>query len=110
MSSIDFLPGTLDLLVLRILDEGPLHGYAIARRIESLSREVLKVDQGSLYPALYRLERGDLVRSRWGTSETNRRVKLFTLTPGGRHRLDQELTNWDAFVEAMGRVVRSDTA
>ena len=108
MPSIDFLPGTLDLLVLRILEEGPLHGYAIARRIESLSRDVLHVDQGSLYPALYRLERSDLVRSKWGKSETNRRVRLFRLTPAGRRRLEQEIESWDAFVEAMGRVVRSD--
>jgi len=107
MSSIDFLPGTLDLLVLRILEEGALHGYAIARRIESLSQDVLKVDQGSLYPALYRLERADLVRSQWGTSETKRRVKLFTLTTAGRRRLERELASWVTFVEAMGRVVRS---
>jgi len=106
MSSIDFLPGTLDLLVLRILHEGALHGYAIARRIESLSQDVLRVDQGSLYPALYRLERADLVRSKWGTSESNRRVKVFTLTAAGRRRLEKELEGWDTFVEAMGRVVR----
>lgn len=108
MSSIDFLPGTLDLLVLRILDEGSLHGYAIARRIESLSQDVLKVDQGSLYPALYRLERADMIRSKWGKSDTNRRVKLFTLTAGGRKKLARELQGWDTFVEAMGRVVRGD--
>lgn len=109
MPSIDFLPGTLDLLVLRILDETPLHGYAIARRIESLSHDVLHVDQGSLYPALYRLERSDLVRSRWGTSETKRRVKVFTITAAGRSRLAAELESWDLFVEAMGRVVRSES-
>lgn len=108
MSTIDFLPGTLDLLVLRLLEEGPLHGYAIARRIESLSRDVLRVDQGSLYPSLYRLERSDLVRSKWGKSTTNRRVKLFSLTAAGRRRLERELTSWGTFVEAIGRVVRGD--
>ena len=108
MPSLDFLPGTLDLLVLRILEEGPLHGYAIARRIESLSEDVLHVDQGSLYPALYRLERADMVRSQWGTSETNRRVKVFRITPAGANRLESELRSWDTFVQAMGRVVRSE--
>jgi PadR family transcriptional regulator len=105
---MDFLPGTLDLLVLRLLAEAPLHGYAIARRIESLSQDVLRVDQGSLYPALYRLERADLVRSKWGTSESNRRVKVFRITAAGSRRLDRELESWAAFVEAMGRVVRSE--
>ena len=108
MSSVDFLPGTLELLVLRILDEGPLHGYAVARRIEALSQDVLRVDQGSLYPALYRLERDDLVRSEWGRSDTNRRVKLFTLTAAGRRRLEEDLQGWQTFVQAMGRVVRSE--
>lgn len=108
MTSLSFLPGTLDLLVLRLLEESPLHGYAIARRIESLSDDVLHVEQGSLYPALYRLERADLVRSQWGTSEKGRRVKVFRITVAGRRRLEHDLTSWDAFVEAMGRVVRRE--
>ena len=108
MSSVEFLPGTLDLLVLRMLEDGTLHGYAIARRIEGLSQDVLRVDQGSLYPALYRLERADLVRSKWGKSEKNRRVKLFTLTVAGRRRLEHELANWETFTEAMTRVVRGE--
>lgn len=105
---MDFLPGTLDLLVLRILDRGSLHGYAIARRIEALSGDVFQVEQGSLYPALYRLERAHLVRASWGTSETKRRVKVFTITAAGRRRLVRELESWDTFVEAMRRVVRSE--
>lgn len=106
MGHIEFLPGTLDLMVLRILEETPLHGYAVARRIESLSEDVLKLDQGSLYPALYRLERDDLIRSKWGRSETGRRVKLFSLTRAGRNRLEREIRSWNQFVEAVGRVVR----
>lgn len=107
--SVDLRPGTLDLLVLRILGEGPLHGYGIARRIESLSRNAFRVEQGSLYPAVYRLERDGLVRAAWGTSETGRRVKVFTLTTVGARKLDAELASWDRFVEAVQRVVRSET-
>ena len=88
---MDLLPGTLDLLVLRILDDGPLHGYAIARRIESLSEDVLNVEQGSLYPALYRLERAGWIKARRGKSDTGRSVKLYALTPAGRRRLGEEV-------------------
>lgn len=103
---MDLLPGTLDLLVLRILDDEPLHGYAVARRIESLSEDALSVEQGSLYPALYRLERGGLVQSTKGTSDTGRRVKVYSLTAAGRSKLANEVEGWDRFVEAVGRVVR----
>jgi PadR family transcriptional regulator PadR len=103
---MDLLPGTLDLLVLRILDDEPLHGYAVARRIESLSEDALSVEQGSLYPALYRLERSGLVRSRRETSDTGRRVKVYALTAAGRGKLADEVEGWDRFVEAVGRVVR----
>ncbi len=103
---MDLLPGTLDLLVLRILDDEALHGYAIARRIEQLSRDELKVEQGSLYPALYRLERAGLVGSAKGTSETGRRVKVYALTAAGRAKLADEVAGWDRFVKAVGRVVR----
>ena len=103
---MDLLPGTLDLLVLRILDDGPLHGYAIARRIESLSEDVLSVEQGSLYPGLYRLERAGLIKAGRGTSETGRSVKTYALTAAGRRRLGEEVLGWDRFVEAVGRVVR----
>lgn len=106
---MDLLPGTLDLLVLRILDEGSLHGYGIARRIESLSDDVLRVEQGSLYPALYRLERGGLIRSEWGRSDTGRRVKLFSLTTAGEARLRDDLASWDRFVNAVARVVRTES-
>lgn len=103
---MDFLPGTLELLILRVLDDGPLHGYGIARCIERLSRDVLNVEQGSLYPALYRLERAGLVASRRGVSETGRSVKRYTLTAAGRRKLGEEVASWDRFVEAVGRVVR----
>lgn len=103
---MDLLPGTLDLLVLRILEDGPLHGYAVARRIETLSEDVLSVEQGSLYPALYRLERSGWIQARRGTSETGRSVKMYALTSAGRRRLGEEVEGWDRFVEAVGRVVR----
>lgn len=103
---MDLLPGTLDLLVLRILDDEPLHGYGIARRIESLSGDALRVEQGSLYPALYRLSRAGLVTSSRGRSETGRSVKVYSLTAAGRRKLVEEVAGWDRFVEAVGRVVR----
>ncbi|MGD2067863.1 MAG: PadR family transcriptional regulator [Gemmatimonadota bacterium] len=103
---MDLLPGTLDLLVLRILDDEPLHGYAIARRIESLSGDELHVEQGSLYPALYRLERAGLIRPRRGKSETGRRVKIYSLTGAGRSRLADEVEGWERFSRAVGRIVR----
>lgn len=106
--SVDLRPGTLDLLVLRILGEEPLHGYGIARRIEALSRNAFRVEQGSLYPALYRLERDGLVRPTWGTSETGRRVKVFELTGAGERKAEAELASWDRFVQAVQRVVRAE--
>lgn len=103
---MDLLPGTLDLLVLRILDDGPLHGYAIARRIEFLSQDLLNVEQGSLYPALYRLERAGWIKAGRGTSDTGRSVKTYALTATGSRRLGEEVVSWDRFVEAVGRIVR----
>lgn len=103
---MDLLPGTLDLLVLRILNDGPLHGYAIARRIESLSSDILSVEQGSLYPALYRLERGGWIKTGRGKSDTGRAVKTYALTAAGRRHLGEEVVSWDRFVKAVGRVVR----
>lgn len=105
---MDLLPGTLDLMVLGILEDGPLHGYGIARRIEERSDEAFQVEQGSLYPALYRLEKAGLVRWAWGRSETGRRVKRYRLAQAGRERLEQELAGWDRFVTAVGKVVRRE--
>ncbi len=103
---MDLLPGTLDLLVLRALEDEDLHGYAVARRIEGLSGDAFSVEQGSLYPALYRLEKAGWLRARWGRSDTGRRVKIFALTAPGRRHLARETENWDSLVAAVGRVLR----
>jgi PadR family transcriptional regulator PadR len=102
----DLLQGTLDLLILRILSGGPDHGWNIATRLEQLSAQALSASQGSLYPALHRLElRGDL-RSTMETTDNNRRARVYALTPAGKRRLAAEEQDWDAFVVAMRRVLR----
>ena len=103
--SADFLLGTLDLLVLKALSWGPAHGYAIARWIEQLGGSVLEIGEGSLYPALYRLEERDWVVSKWQLSNRNRPAKVYTLTPKGRARLRAQSRAWSAFVDAVGRVL-----
>jgi transcriptional regulator len=100
-------PGALALLVLRVLQAGPLHGYAIAQKIHLLSSEVLKVEEGSLYPALQRMLLKGWVRADWGTSETNRKVRFYRLTPLGRKQLDLELTDFDRVTEAIRSVLRT---
>jgi transcriptional regulator len=90
----DLLQGTLDMLVLKLLRSGPLHGWRITELLEQGSRQVLQVGQGSLYPALYRLERQELIASTWGTTENNRRARYYSLTPAGHARLAEELDNW----------------
>ncbi len=103
---LEFLQGTLDMLVLRTLLFGPLHGHAIATSIEQTSRDVLQVDHGSLYPALHRLERQKLIASGWGVSDNNRRAKFYRLTAEGRKRLNAESSKWAQFVEAVARIMR----
>jgi len=103
---IELLQGTLDLLIMRTLLLGPRHGHAIAHLIEQTSGDVLKVDHGSLYPALQRLERRGWVNADWGTSENNRRAKYYRLTAAGRKHLTAETTKWDRLSEAIGRVLR----
>jgi len=103
----DLLQGTLDLLILRTLAIGPQHGWGIAQRIEQISRDVLSVTQGSLYPALYRLEEQGAIAAEWGLSENNRRAKFYRLTRAGRHRLERETESWERFVEAVARVLRT---
>ncbi len=95
------LPGTLDLLILKAVSLGPQHGYGILLRIEQTSGGKLGIEQGALYPALYRLETQELIASEWGQSENNRRAKFYTLTPAGRKRLKEELRSWSQVVEAM---------
>jgi len=99
------LQGTLDLLILRTLLFGPIHGHAIAKSIERTSQDVLRVDHGSLYPALQRLERRGLVNAKWGTSENNRRARFYRLTAAGRRLLVTETSKWERLAEAMTRIL-----
>lgn len=104
-SRADLLHGTLDLLILRTLSHGTMHGWAIAKHIGQVSGEVLQVGQGSLYPALYRLEDRGWVRARWGTSESGRKAKLYTITKAGEKRLAEENQEWRSFSDAVDRVL-----
>jgi PadR family transcriptional regulator PadR len=104
---IDLLQGTLDLLVLKTLQSGPTHGWDIAQRIQQVSRDVLKVNQGSLYPALHRLEAQGLVASEWGDSENNRRAKFYKLTPAGRKQLATETDSWERFAGAVSLILQN---
>ncbi len=97
------LPGTLDLLVLKAVSLGRLHGYGVLLRIGQISGDALQIQQGALYPALYRLEHQGLIDSEWGTSENNRRAKYYRLTAAGRARLGEETASWQRLVEAMAR-------
>ncbi len=105
-SASGVLQGTLDLLILRVLKREPLHGWGIADRIRQHSQQALSIGEGSLYPALYRLEARRWVRSEWGTSENNRRAKYYRLTPAGRKRLDIEQASWDRISTAIAGVLR----
>jgi len=104
---IDLLQGTLDLLVLKTLQCGTTHGWDIAQRIQQVSRDVLKVNQGSLYPALHRLEAQGLVASEWGDSENNRRAKFYKLTPAGRKQLATETDSWERFAGAISLILQN---
>lgn len=101
----DLLPGTLDLLILRTLQGQPLHGWAIADRIQQVSAEVLQIGQGSLYPALHRLEHQGWIEAEWRTSELGRRAKYYQLTTSGRRQLTSEANAWRRMAEAIGRVL-----
>jgi len=103
----DFLPGTLDMLILKTLSRGPLHGYAIVQFIHDASRDVLAVEEGALYPALHRLEVRGLLRSRWATSDNNRRAKFYALTASGRRALSQESDYWRRVSAAVTRVMQT---
>jgi PadR family transcriptional regulator, regulatory protein PadR len=108
--STDLLQGTLDLLILRTLALEPMHGWGIALRIQQLSREVLQVGQGSLYPALHRLEYKGWIRADWGTSDNNRRARYYALTRTGKKQLDAELATWDRLSTAVGLVLGRNPA
>ena len=103
----DLVQGTLDLLIMRTIASEPVHGWAIAQRIQLLSNEVLQVNQGSLYPALQRLERQGWITADWGVSETNRRARFYRLTSAGRKRLKQERADWDRLSAAISLVMRT---
>jgi len=105
----DLLAGTLDMLILRSLQSGPVHGLAIAQDIERRSDAVLLVEQGSLYPALYRLEERGWIGSFWGTSDRRRRVRFYRLTPKGKRQLTAESNLWEALARAVARVMRPET-
>jgi transcriptional regulator len=104
----DLLQGTLDLLILTSLQLEPLHGWAISKRIRQLSNEVLQINQGSLYPALYRLEDQGRIKATWGISPEGRRAKFYRLTARGRTHLDAERANWQLFTGAVARVLQAD--
>ena len=104
-AQIDLLQGTLDLLILRTLLFGPTHGHKIGHLIQQTSGDVLKIDHGSLYPALQRLERRGWITAKWGTSENNRRAKYYRLTAAGRKQLAMETTKWERLAAAIGRVL-----
>jgi PadR family transcriptional regulator, regulatory protein PadR len=103
---VDLLQGTLDLLILQTLLFGPKHGHAIAKSIEQTSQDVLRVDHGSLYPALQRLERRGWVTAVWGSSENNRRARFYRLTPGGKKQLAAETSKWERMTEAIARILQ----
>lgn len=106
-TTLDLLQGTLDLLVLKTLSWGPAHGYAIGRWTQQITGDAFKLGQGSLYPALYRLEARGWIESEWRLSDTNRRTKVYRLTPVGRSQLKAETAAWTQFVEAMGKILRT---
>jgi PadR family transcriptional regulator len=103
----DLLPGTLDVLILKSVSLGPLHGYAVLARIEQITQGALLVEQGALYPALYRLEHQGLLDTEWGTSDNNRRAKYYSLTAAGRKRLREETDSWNRLATAMSAALKA---
>ena len=101
----DLVQGTLDLLILKTIALEPMHGWGIAQRIRQVSKEVLQVNQGALYPALHRLEQSGWIRAKWGESDSNRHAKFYSLTPAGRKYLEKEQANWQRLSAAIGLVL-----
>jgi PadR family transcriptional regulator PadR len=109
-SKTDILQGTLDLMVLRTLESlGPLHGYAVAARLEQVSAGALQLNMGTLYPALMRLEQRNLIRGNWGTTDTNRKARFYALTPAGRRQLAREKQAWDRMAGIIETLLHSET-
>lgn len=107
MKTADLLPGTLDMLILKAVSLKPLHGYGILQRIRQISGDALDIPQGSLYPALYRLEHQELIAAEWGQSDNNRKAKYYTLTPAGRRRLREETAGWNRLATAIGAALNT---
>ncbi len=106
MEKLDLLQGTLDMLVLRVLSTGPMHGWGIAARIQLLSKDVLIVEEGSIYPALYRMEQKGWIRAEWGQSENNRRARFYELTRDGRKQLATEARDWTRLCVAISAIMQ----
>jgi transcriptional regulator len=105
--AVDLLPGTLDMLILKAVSLKPLHGFAVLQRIRQISGEVFDIPQGSLYPALYRLEHRALIAAEWGLSENNRRAKYYTLTTAGRRRLREETAGWNRLASGIASALNT---
>jgi PadR family transcriptional regulator PadR len=109
-STVDLLQGTLDVLILKTLSWGPMHGYGVARWLQQVTDDVLRIEEGSLYPALHRLERRGWIDSTWGVSENNRRAKYYRLTAEGRRQLRTEASTWSTFSTAVAKVLTATSA
>ncbi len=107
MAKLDLVQVTLDLLILKTLSRGPMHGYAIVRRIQAASNDALQIEEGSLYPALHRMERRGWIISKWGLSEHNRRAKYYRLARPGRLQLEADESTWERFTEAVSKVLQT---
>jgi transcriptional regulator len=107
MMPAELLPGTLDMLILKAVSLRPLHGYGVLLRIAQISRDALRIPQGSLYPALYRLEQQGLIEAKWGQSENNRRARFYSITPAGRRRLRLESAGWRRLAVAIAAALRA---
>jgi transcriptional regulator len=104
---VELLKGTLDMLILKVVTLGPIHGYAIAQRIQQISRDFFQLQQGSLYPALHRLEDRGWLRAEWKATETGREAKFYALTPKGKKQLEDELKNWEQLTDAVALILRT---
>jgi PadR family transcriptional regulator len=110
MAKMDLLQGTLDVLILKALSWGPLHGYAVVRWIGQRTEDALRIEEGALYPALHRMEQRGWIEAEWGVSENNRRAKFYRLTDEGRRQLHSEAVSWQRYAEAVGKVLHAVTA
>jgi PadR family transcriptional regulator, regulatory protein PadR len=110
MAKMDLMQGTLDVLILKALSWGPLHGYAVVRWIGQRTEDALRIEEGALYPALHRMEQRGWIEAEWGVSENNRRAKFYRLTDEGRHQLHAEAVSWQRYAEAVGKVLHAATA